>query len=108
MQGEDNPVPVSPTVNAVTVRFPAFDATNPRIFFIMADVAFTRSKITHSFTKYSHIIEKLPPAVILANVDLFDKEWADTDDPYKEVKERLTASYTLTPAAAYSELFAVD
>jgi hypothetical protein len=52
-------------VNAVAVKLPDFWTADPTTWFAQAEAAFRRSNVTVSYTKYDHVLMKLPQDVRL-------------------------------------------
>jgi hypothetical protein len=92
------PVPTPPTVNvnAVAIKLPEFWPADPQTLFHQAEAAFRRSNITTSFTKYDHVLIKLPTDVVMSVRDLVNSMQPNTPDAYEQLKARFTASYGKT------------
>ncbi len=60
------PAPPTVNVNAVAVKLPEFWPADPTTWFHQAEAAFRRSNVTQSFTKYDHVLMKLPKDVIMS------------------------------------------
>ena len=80
-------------VNAVGVKLPEFWTSDPVMWFSQAEAVFRRSNITVSFTKYDHVLMKLPEAVVVSVRNLVSSIQPTDTDAYERLKERLTASY---------------
>jgi hypothetical protein len=77
--------PTSPTVNvnAVAVKLPDFWPADPQTWFHQAEAAFRRSNVTVSFTKYDHVLMKLPTDVVMSFRDLVNSMQPNTPDAYE-------------------------
>jgi hypothetical protein len=64
------PTPPTVNVNAVAVKLPDFWLADPQTWFHQAEAAFRRSNVTVSFTKYDHVLMKLPTDVVMSMGDL--------------------------------------
>ena len=91
------PAPPTVNVNAVAVKLPEFWPADPTTWFHQAEAAFRRSNVTQSFTKYDHVLMKLPTDVVMSVRDLVNMMQPNTADAYEQLKARLTASYGKTP-----------
>ena len=91
------PAPPTVNVNAVAVKLPDFWPADPTTWFHQAEAAFRRSNVTVSYTKYDHVLMKLPTDVVMSVRDLVNSMQPNTADAYKQLKARLTASYGKTP-----------
>jgi hypothetical protein len=58
--------------------------------------AFNRSRITTSYTKFEHVVVKLPEEVMISFRSLLQEMTPTTEDAYKQLKEALTTSYGQT------------
>jgi hypothetical protein len=89
------PWPAAPvvTVNAVAVKLPEFWTADPNTWFSQAEAAFSRSNVTASYTKYDHVLMKLPCDVVMSVRDLVNSMQPNTPDAYQQLKARLTYSY---------------
>jgi hypothetical protein len=90
------PTPPTVNVNAVAVKLPDFWPADPQTWFHQAEAAFRRSNVTVSFTKYDHLLMKLPTDVVMSVRDLVNSMQPNTPDAYEQLKARLTASYGKT------------
>ena len=54
------------------VKLPDFWSANPRIWFKQAEATFRRANCTDSFTKYDHVLMKLPQDVLDTVVDIIN------------------------------------
>jgi hypothetical protein len=66
------------TVNTVAVKLPEFWTADPNTWFSQAEASFCCSNVTASYTKYDHVLMKLPC------------------DAYEQLKARRTDSYAKT------------
>jgi hypothetical protein len=89
--------PPTVNVNAVAVKLPEFWPADPTTWFHQAEAAFRRSNVTQSFTKYDHVLMKLPTDVVMSVCDLVNSMQPNTADAYEQLKARLTNSYGKTP-----------
>jgi hypothetical protein len=89
--------PAPPTVNAVAVKLPEFWPADPTTWFHQAEAAFRKSNVTVSYTKYDHVLMKLPTGVVMSIRDLVNSMQPNTADAYEQLKAGLTASYGKTP-----------
>jgi hypothetical protein len=90
------PTPPTVNVNAVAVKLPEFWPADPQTWFHQAEAAFRRSNVVTSFTKYDHVLMKLPTDVVMTVRDLVNTMQPNTPDAYEQLKARLTASYGRT------------
>jgi len=86
------PVPVA----HVAVKLPTFWTTDPDMWFFQAECSFNRSRITRSYTKFEHVVVKLPEDVMISVRNLLQQLTPETEDAYEQLKEALTASYGRT------------
>ena len=63
------------------------------MWFAQAEAVFRRSNVTTSFTKYDHVLMKLPEAVVVSVRNLVAAVRPTDTDAYEKLKARLTASY---------------
>jgi hypothetical protein len=89
------PQPAAPTlstvnVNAIAVKLPEFLPADLQTWF------HRRSNVTTSFTKYDHVLMKLPTDVVMTVRDMVNTMQPNTPDAYEQLKARLTASYGRT------------
>jgi len=89
-----NPPPAP--VAAVGVKLPDFWTSDPVMWFAQAEAVFRRSNITTSFTKYDHVLMKLPEPVVVSVRNLVSTVRPTDTDAYEKLKARLTASYAKT------------
>jgi hypothetical protein len=90
------PAPPTVNVNAVAVKLPEFWPADPQTWFHQAEAAFCRSNVVTSYTKYDHVLMKLPTDVVMTVRDLVNTMQPNTPDAYEQLKARLTASYGRT------------
>jgi len=81
-------------VAAVGVKLPEFWTSDPVMWFSQAEAVFRRSNITVSFTKYDHVLMKLPEAVVVSVRNLVASVQPTDTDAYERLKDRLTSSYS--------------
>ncbi len=79
-------------VNAVAVKLPDFWTADPTTWFAQAEAAFRRSNVTASYTKYDHVLMKLPQDVVMSVRDLVNSMQPNTPDAYEHLKARLTST----------------
>jgi hypothetical protein len=72
------PAPPTVNVNAVAVKLPEFWPADPNTWFHQAEAAFRRSNVTQSFTKYDHVLMKLPTDVVMSVRDLVNSMQPNT------------------------------
>jgi hypothetical protein len=98
LAGMPQPAAPPPTVNvnAVAVKLPEFWPADPQTWFHQAEAAFRRSNVTVSYTKYDHVLMKLPTDVVMSVRDLVNTMQPNTPDAYEQLKARLTESYGKT------------
>jgi len=90
------PVVAAVPVAAVGVKLPDFWTTDPVMWFAQAEAVFRRSNITVSFTKYAHVLMKLPEAVVTSVRNLITAVQPTDTDAYERLKQGLTESYAKT------------
>jgi hypothetical protein len=88
------PVPAAPAprtvnVNAVAVKLPEFWPADPQTWFHQAEAAFRRSNVTVPFTKYDHILMKLPTDVVMSVRDLVNSMQPNTPDSNEQLKAQM-------------------
>ena len=81
-------------VAAVGVKLPEFWVKEPTMWFQQAEAVFRRSNITVSFTKYNHVLMKLPEEVIITVKNLVASIAPTDTDAYERLKDSLTAAYS--------------
>jgi hypothetical protein len=99
LAGMPQPAPPTPpmvNLNAVAVKLPDFWPADPQTWFHQAEAAFRRSNVTVSYTKYDHVLMKLPTDVVMSVRDLVNTMQPNTLDAYEQLKARLTESYGKT------------
>ena len=100
----DPPVPVA----HVAVKLPTFWTTDPDMCFFQAECSFNRSRITTSYTKFEHVVMKLPEEVVMsvrALVSAIEADPVKQEQSYTLMKEALLGSYGKTKwQMAYSLL----
>ena len=72
--------PPTVNVNAVAVKLPDFWPADPTTWFHQAEAAFRRSNVTVSYTKYDHVLMKLPTDVVMSVRDLVNSMQPNTAD----------------------------
>jgi hypothetical protein len=80
----------------VAVKLPTFWTTDPDMWFFQAECSFNRSRITTSYTKFEHVVMKLPEEVIISVRNLLQELTPASLDAYEQLKEALTVSYGRT------------
>jgi hypothetical protein len=89
---------MSPAVNHIAVKLPEFWTKEPELWFMQAETNFRRSKITCSLTKYHYVLQRLPMDVLVSVKELARRvRTGEVNDPYKQLEEKLTASYQRSP-----------
>jgi len=83
-------------VHHVGFKMPDFWVKDPEMWFTQAEMAFAVAKITRSYTKYQHIVTKLPEDVMLSCRSLLGEITPDDDDAYERLRDRLTTSFGKT------------
>jgi hypothetical protein len=58
------------TVNTVVVKLPELWTADPNTWFSQAEASFRRFNVTASYTKYDHLLMKLPCDVVMSVRDL--------------------------------------
>jgi hypothetical protein len=64
------------------------------MWFQKVEASFRRARVTDSHVKYDYILMKLPESVLTSVKDVVRAVTDETEDPYKEIKQRLVSSYT--------------
>jgi len=99
-QLQQQPPPPPPqqaaVVNTVAVKLPEFWVRDPDVWFYQAECSFRRARITASHTMYEHVVMKLPEAVSISVRSLLLSITQETEDPYEQLKARLTANFGKT------------
>jgi hypothetical protein len=80
---------------AAAVRLPDFHADSPQCWFDCLDSTFATANITQSITKFHWAMSKLPFS-LTPTVRPLSRNPTAIADPYKELKELLLRSYSLT------------
>jgi hypothetical protein len=88
-------VPVVPVAH-FAVKLPTFWTTDPDMWFFQAECSFNRSRITTSYTKFEHVVTRLPEEVMISVRCLLQEMTPTTEDAYEQLKEALTTSYGRT------------
>jgi hypothetical protein len=91
------PTPPTVNVNAVAVKLPEFWPADPTTWFHQAEEAFRRCNVTIFYTKYDHVLMKLPTDVVMSVLNLVNSMQPNTANAYEQLKARLTTSYGKTP-----------
>jgi hypothetical protein len=74
-------VPAAPVAH-VAVKLPTFWTTDPDMWFFQAECLFNRSRITTSYTKFEHVVMKLPEEVMISVRNLLQELTPATVDAY--------------------------
>jgi hypothetical protein len=82
-------VPVVPVAH-VAIKLPTFWTTDPDMWFFQAECSFNRSRITTCYTKFEHVVVKLPEEVMISVRSLLQEMTPTTEDAYEQLKEALT------------------
>ena len=88
--------PAAHYVTKVAVKLPDIWSNDPDLWFIHALSAFRNAQITHSRTKFDHVVQKLPQNIMVSVRGLILGSSAMSSTPYEDLKEKLVASYTLS------------
>ncbi len=80
---------------AAVICLPEFHADSPQAWFDCLDSTFATANITQSITKFHWAMSKLPFSLI-ATVRPLARDPTAVSDPYKELKELLLRSYSLS------------
>ena len=80
-------------VHHVAFKMPDFWTKDPELWFTQAEMAFDVARITRSYTKYQHIVAKLPEDVMLSCRSLLGEIAPNDDDAYERLRDRLTTSF---------------
>jgi len=104
MPQQPPPPAAAVTVNAVAVKLPEFWTADPNTWFSQAEASFRRSNVTPLYTKYDHVLMKLPCDVVMSVRDLVNSMQPNTPDAYEQLKARLTDSY---PKTRWQQVFAL-
>ena len=91
------PPPVqAAVVNTVAVKLPDFWIRDPDVWFYQAECSFRRARITASHTMFEHVVMRLPEAVSISVRSLLLSITQATEDPYEQLKARLTKNFGKT------------
>jgi len=82
-------------VHHVAFKMPDFRVADQDMWFIQAEMAFAVARITRSYTKYQHIVTKLPEDVMLSCRSLLGEITQEDDDAYERLRDRLTSTFYL-------------
>jgi len=83
-------------VHHVAFKMPDFWVGDPDMWFVQAEMSFDVSRINRSYTKYQHIVSKLPEAVMLSCRSLVGEINPDTVDAYEQLRDHLTTAFGKT------------
>jgi len=89
-------VGVAGGVHHVAFKMPDFWTKDPDLWFTQAEMAFDVARITRSYTKYQHIVAKLPEDVMLSCRSLLGEIAPTDDDAYERLRDRLTSTFGKT------------
>ncbi len=76
----------------VAMKLPLFWVDNPRMWFQTAEAQFRIKNITHSLTKFDHVLARIPSELMISLADVLKAAMATVNpskDPYQELKDRL-------------------
>jgi hypothetical protein len=91
------PPPVqAAVVNTVAVKLPDFWIRDPDVWFYQAECSFRRARVTSSHTMFEHVVMRLPEAVSISVRSLLLSITQATEDPYEQLKARLTKNFGKT------------
>ena len=94
------PPPVLPApaavVNTVAIKLPDFWIRDPDVWFYQAECSFRRARVTASHTMFEHVVMRLPEAVSISVRSLLLSITPATEDPYEQLKARLTKNFGKT------------
>ena len=96
LAGMPQPTPPTVNVNAVAVKLPDFWPADPQTWFHQAEAAFRRSNVTVSYTKYDHVLMKLPTDVVMSVRDLVNTMQPNTLDAYEQLTHSSTCRRSAT------------
>ena len=89
--------PITPEfVSKIAVKLPDFWTEDPDLWFLHAESVFRNAQITQSQTKFDHVIQKLPQAIMVSVRSLIMPSASSSTSPYEDLKAKLVSSYTLT------------
>jgi hypothetical protein len=94
MTDESTAPPLAQFVTKVAVKLPEFWTDDPDLWFLHAEASFRNSQVTQSRTKFDHVIQKLPQAIMVSVRGLIMNSTSST--PYEDLKAKLVSSYTLS------------
>jgi hypothetical protein len=83
-------------VNTVAVKLPDFWIRDPDVWFYQAECSFRRARVTSSHTMFEHVVMRLPEAVSISVRSLLLSITQATEDPYEQLKARLTKNFGKT------------
>jgi len=90
------PAQNSAHVGSVAVKLPDFWVSDPDMWFFQAEASFRNARITVSRTKFDHVVTRLPEHVSVSVKTLLLSVTDATEDPYEQLKAKLTARYGKT------------
>ena len=88
---------------AAQVNLPPFWLEKPVTWFNLCESSFATRNITSQVTKYHYCVGKVPADMIDSIEDLVN-DFASFNDPYEELKRRLTRAYGKTPQEKVDDL----
>lgn len=91
------PVLPDAALHHVAVKLPDFWTKDPDMWFAQAECGFEMARVTRSYTKYQHVLMKLPQEVIISVRSLVQEIEPTTPDAYEQLKARLSTSFSMTP-----------
>lgn len=91
-------------VHKVTVKLPDFWTDDPDLWFLHAEAAFRNGQVTQSRTKFDHVVQKLPQAIMVSVRGLIMNSASSSSTPYEDLKSKLVSSYTLSRWQRVSKL----
>ena len=77
----------------VAVKLPEFWVSDPDMWFFQAECAFNRARITTSYTRFEHVVTRLPEHVVTSVRSLLLGLDAASPDAYELLKAQLIASF---------------
>ena len=90
-----NPV-TTEFVSKIAVKLPDFWTEDPDLWFLHAESVFRNAQITQSRTKFDHVIQKLPQAIMVSVQSLIMTSTSSSTSPFEDLKAKLVSSYNLT------------
>ena len=96
MTDESTAPPLAQFVTKVAVKLPEFWTDDPDLWFLHAEASFRNSQVTQSRTKFDHVIQKLPQAIMVSVRGLIMNSASSSSTPYEDLKAKLVSSYTLS------------